>query len=241
MKDLRANHVAIIMDGNGRWAAEQGLPRSSGHEKGADVADEVVQAALERGIGHLTLFALSSENLNRPSDEVTQLLALLKNALEQYIERLHQQGVKLHVVGAREALPKDLIALIERAESVKPLPIRLHLNIAIAYGGQWDIGHAAKRLARDVAEHALSPAELTEDSVASYLALADQPPPDILIRTGRVMRISNFLLWQIAYTELFFPPILWPEFSGAVLDEILAEFEQRDRRFGLLNNTLGAA
>jgi undecaprenyl diphosphate synthase len=225
-------HVAIIMDGNGRWAKSHGLPRTAGHKRGAEAVKRVVKGAGELGIKHLTLFGFSSENWNRPENEVRDLLGLLKLTLENHIMELHAQGIRLRVIGDRMRLPADTVALINGAEERTASNTGLMLTIALSYGGRQEIVAAAKSLATDCLAGNLSPSEIDEDMFEDRLFTKDTPDPDLLIRTSGEQRISNFLLWQIAYTELVFTETLWPDFDQAVLESAIADFCKRDRRYG---------
>lgn len=218
-------HVAIVMDGNGRWAQKRWLPRVAGHKQGVDTLRRVVRLCLERGIGALTVFAFSSENWNRPADEVSGLMELLALALSREVPSLAENGVQLHFPGDRSALSSRVVQGLEAAEQRTADNRRLVLNVCFNYGGRWDIAQAAKRLAQEGLP-------IDEASLASHLALAHVPDPDLVIRTGGEVRISNFLLWQAAYAELYFSDCLWPDFDGAELDRALAEYARRERRFG---------
>ena len=218
-------HVAIVMDGNGRWAQKRWLPRVAGHKQGVDTLRRVVRDCLERGIGVLTVFAFSSENWNRPADEVSGLMELLALALAREVPNLAENGVQLHFPGDRSALSPRVVQGLEAAEQRTATNRRLVLNVCFNYGGRWDIAQAANRLAQEGRP-------IDEASLASCLALAHVPDPDLIIRTGGEVRISNFLLWQAAYAELYFSDCLWPDFDGAQLDRALAEFARRERRFG---------
>ena len=218
-------HVAIVMDGNGRWAQKRWLPRVAGHKQGVDTLRRVVRDCLERGIGVLTVFAFSSENWNRPADEVSGLMELLALALSREVPSLAENGVQLHFPGDRSALSPRVVQGLEAAEERTASNRRLVLNVCFNYGGRWDIVQAAQRLAREGVP-------IDEAAMASRLALAHVPDPDLVIRTGGEVRISNFLLWQAAYAELYFSDCLWPDFDGAELDRALAEYARRERRFG---------
>jgi len=218
-------HVAIIMDGNGRWARQRHLPRLAGHRQGMEALRRCIHACIQRGVQVLTVFAFSSENWSRPPDEVSGLMRLLAKALGSEVRQLGRAGVRLHFVGARGALDDSIRASLAQAEEATAQNSTLILNVCFNYGGRWDIAQAAQRLAaRGQA--------ITEHSLAAHLALAHVCDPDLLIRSGGEMRISNFLLWQAAYCELFFSPCLWPEFDGAALDAALAAYSARERRFG---------
>jgi undecaprenyl diphosphate synthase len=222
-------HVAIIMDGNGRWAQRRRLPRIAGHRRGADAVRATVRACAERGIEYLTLFAFSSENWRRPPEEVALLMKLFKSALENEVEQLHANGVRVKVVGDTQRFDPQIRALIERADKLTAQNRRLTLTIAANYGGRWDILQAMTRLLR---ESSSSLDHVDEELVTPYLAMSYAPEPDLFIRTGGEQRISNFLLWQLAYTELYFTDLLWPDFDAAALDEAIASYRRRERRFG---------
>ena len=218
-------HIAIVMDGNGRWATRRYLPRVAGHRQGVEALRRCVRACAERGVAVLTVFAFSSENWNRPADEVSGLMELLAVALAREVPRLQQDGVKLHFVGDRAGLSRKVSADLEQAEVVTSGNTQLTLNVCFNYGGRWDIAQAAARLAE-------SGEPITELSLDRAMSLAHVRDPDLLIRTGGEQRISNFLLWQAAYSELYFSERLWPDFDEAELDCALAAFSQRERRFG---------
>ena len=230
-------HVAIIMDGNGRWAQRRRLPRIAGHRRGAEAVRATVRACAERGIEYLTLFAFSSENWRRPAEEVALLMKLFKSALQNEVDKLHANGVRLRVVGDTSRFDPKLRKLIERGEELTAANDGLTLTIAANYGGRWDILQAINRLllekpaAREVDEHLLAP----------HLAMSYAPEPDLFIRTGGEQRISNFLLWQLAYTELYFTDSLWPDFDGAALDRAIASYRGRERRFGRTSEQLEEA
>ncbi|HIA09213.1 MAG TPA: isoprenyl transferase [Chromatiaceae bacterium] len=225
-------HIAIIMDGNGRWATGRKLPRYAGHKTGVDTVETIVEAASDRGIEFLTLFAFSSENWRRPEEEVGLLMKLLLTALKGRIKRLHKQNVRLRIIGDTGALSSGLQQAIDEAESLTRDNTGLQLNIATNYGGQWDITQAVRQVVDAVSSGALDANQIDEHSLEPYLAFADSPNPDLFIRTGGERRISNFLLWQLAYTELFFTDTLWPDFDDAELDRAVEWFAGRQRRFG---------
>lgn len=228
------------MDGNGRWARQRHLPRVAGHRVGARVVRRVVEECARRGIGHLTLFAFSSENWRRPADEVSVLMELFVRALRDEQLRLKENDVRLTVIGERSALPARLQDAIARAEAHTADCRGLHLHVAANYGGQWDIVQAARSLATAAASGALEPGAIDEASFAARLALGSAPPVDLLIRTGGELRISNFLLWHLAYAELYFTDTLWPDFDTACLDQALAWYTGRERRFGRTGEQLQA-
>ena len=229
---LLPRHVAIIMDGNGRWAHQRLRPRVVGHRVGARVVRRVVEDCARLGIEHLTLFAFSSENWRRPEDEVSVLMQLFVRTLHSQELRLKEHGIRLSVIGERGALPARLQEAIAAAEASTRDCHGLHLHIATNYGGQWDIVQAARALAMAAAAGALDPAAIDEHAFAARLALAQAPPVDLLIRTGGERRISNFLLWHLAYAELYFTDTLWPDFDAAQLRQALDWYGGRERRFG---------
>ena len=223
------HHVAIVMDGNGRWARKRWLPRVAGHKQGVDTLREVVKASMARGIRVLTVFAFSSENWNRPADEVSGLMDLLGLALTREVPSLAANGVRLHFPGDRAALSERLAASLADAEAATAHLDRLILNVCFNYGGRWDIVQAARQLAE-------RGEAVTEENMGRAMALGHVPDPDLLIRTGGEQRISNFLLWQAAYSELVFSDCLWPDFDEAELDRALAEYARRERRFGMTSD-----
>lgn len=227
------DHVAIIMDGNGRWARSRGLPRVAGHRRGAESVRTVIKCAAELEISYLTLFGFSSENWRRPADEVSDLMGLLRYYLESEIEAIHQQGVRLSVIGERQRLSPDIIELIEKAEQRTAGNTRLTLTIAISYGGRAEITAAARSLAREVAEGRLDPDRIDENEFQRHLFTAGLPDPDLLIRTSGEMRISNFLLWQLAYSEFVFVDTLWPDFTREDFEAAVDQFRNRVRRYGV--------
>ena len=229
---LVPHHVAIVMDGNGRWATKRFLPRIAGHKQGVDSLTRCVRACVDRGIGVLTVFAFSSENWNRPPEEVSGLLELLVLALSREVPRMSAQGVQIHFIGDRQRFSARVQAGLAQAESSTAANQKLIFNVCFNYGGRWDIAQAAQKL--------VSRGEaITELSLDRTMALAHVPDPDLLIRTGGELRISNFLLWQAAYSELYFSDKLWPDFDEAALDEAVAVFNTRERRFGQTSAQLG--
>jgi len=232
-------HVAIIMDGNGRWAKARGKPRVFGHTRGVDAVRASLQACGERGIEYLTLFAFSSENWRRPPDEVSTLMKLFVSALRREVNKLVELGVRMRVVGDLSAFDAELRNLIAESEQKTERNARLHLTICANYGGRWDIAQAARRAAQESA--AEGSGSLAEEDIARHLALSFAPDPDLLIRTGGERRISNFLLWQLAYSELHFTDVLWPDFDAAELDRALAWYATRQRRFGMTGEQVDAA
>ncbi|RMD78956.1 MAG: di-trans,poly-cis-decaprenylcistransferase [Gammaproteobacteria bacterium] len=226
-------HIAIIMDGNGRWARRRHLPRIAGHRQGLEAVRRVVRGCAERGVEVLTLFAFSSENWRRPPQEVGLLMELFLGALQRESRRLQENGVALRVIGDRAAFPERLRRAIAEAEALCAGGERLTLVVAANYGGRWDIVQAARALARRAAAGELDPEAIGPRDLEAHLALGDLPEPDLFIRTGGEQRISNFLLWQLAYTELYFTDTLWPDFDEAALEAALASYARRQRRFGL--------
>ena len=222
-------HVAIIMDGNGRWARQRFLPRVAGHRRGVEAVRGAVKACAERGVQALTLFAFSSENWRRPAEEVSFLLQLFISALQQEVQKLHESGIRFRAIGDLSRFDCKLVQLIESAESMTATNPGLVLTVAANYGGRWDLLQAVQQLRQDPA---LADRAWTEDDLRSRLCLGDLPEPDLFIRTGGEQRISNFLLWQLAYTELHFTPLLWPEFDETAFEAALASFASRQRRFG---------
>jgi undecaprenyl diphosphate synthase len=225
-------HLAIIMDGNGRWANARRLPRLAGHRAGVEAVRRVVEAAPNLGLEVLTLYAFSSENWKRPADEVSDLMGLLKLYVQNEIDNLHKNGVRLDFIGNWRALKPDLVALLERARLRTAGNTGLQLIMALNYGGQDELARAARSLAEDVAAGLLPPAAVTVDAIAARLDTAGLPPPDAVLRTSGELRLSNFLLWQSAYAEFLITDTLWPDFDGAALEAALAEFSRRERRFG---------
>ncbi|MFZ5620066.1 MAG: polyprenyl diphosphate synthase [Pseudomonadota bacterium] len=226
------HHIAIIMDGNGRWARHRGMPRPAGHREGVKSVRRVVEACRRQGVGALTLFAFSSENWRRPPTEVSLLMDLFISTLQKEVDSLHANGVQVRFIGDREPFAPKLRALMDTTEARTRDNPGLRLAIAVNYGGRWDIAQAARALALGVQAGALEPEAITPDLLGAQLALADLPEPDLFIRTGGEQRISNFLLWQLAYTELYFTDVLWPDFDDRCLADALAWFAGRQRRFG---------
>lgn len=226
-------HLAVIMDGNGRWAARRNRPRAIGHRAGARAVNICIDFCLQRGIAALTLFAFSSENWGRPEEEVGALMKLFMGALEREVEELHRRGVQVRFIGERDRFSEAIGERMRAAEALTAGNTRMTLAIAASYGGRQDIVQAARALAQDVADGRLRPEDIDEAAVDARVALADLPPPDLFIRTGGDLRISNFLLWQLAYTELWFTDLLWPELDAATLQQAVDDFAARERRFGL--------
>ena len=228
-------HIAIIMDGNGRWAKKRFLPRVAGHKRGLDAVRDTVKACSELGVEFLTLFAFSTENWRRPEEEVSFLMELFFVALEREVERLHRNNIRLKVVGARERFSPAILARIDAAESLTAGNTGLTLTIAADYGGRWDVLQAVNGLL------AKGVTQIAEADIAANLSTAYAPEPDLFIRTGGEQRISNFLLWQLAYTEFYFTDLLWPDFDAAALDEAIASYQGRERRFGRTSEQVHAA
>jgi undecaprenyl diphosphate synthase len=225
-------HIAIIMDGNGRWARARGLPRIAGHQRGAEAARRAVVAAAELGVPYLTLFGFSSENWKRPPAEIQDLMGLLRHYLRGEIAELHRNGARLKVIGELARLPTDIIDLIDHAEAVTRDNTRITVTMALSYGGRAEIVAAMRAIAQQVAEGRLAADAIDEDCLAGHLFTSDIPDPDLLIRTSGELRISNFLLWQCAYSELVFIRTLWPDFSKSDLELAIGEFRSRERRYG---------
>jgi undecaprenyl diphosphate synthase len=232
-------HVAIIMDGNGRWARSRGMPRPAGHRASIKVVRRVVEECISRNIPYLTLFAFSSENWRRPPDEVGLLMKLMLEALAREVSDLHENRVRLRFIGDRSVLGSEITRTMLQAEALTAGNTGLVLCVAFAYGGRWDIAQACRSLAGEVAAGTLQPDEIDEAHIAARLALAGLPDPDLLIRTGGELRISNFLLWNLAYAELYFTEVLFPDFGTAELDAALRFFAQRERRFGKTSAQIG--
>nr|WP_280951178.1 isoprenyl transferase [Pararhizobium haloflavum] len=226
------HHVAIIMDGNGRWAKSRGMPRSMGHRKGVEAVRETVRTAGESGVRYLTLFAFSSENWNRPPDEINDLMGLLRHFIRRDLAELHKENVRVRVIGDRDRLEKDILALLEEAEELTRANSAMHLVIAFNYGGRNEIARAMKRIAEAVDRGDLDASSVDESTVTSFLDTAGIPDPDLIIRTSGEKRLSNFLLWQAAYTEFVFVPCLWPDFDKAAFSNAMLEYQQRERRYG---------
>jgi len=222
-------HIAIIMDGNGRWARKRLMPRVAGHGRGVEAVRAVIRACMERGVSHLTLFAFSSENWRRPADEVSFLMQLFMRSLQKEVDRLHQNGIRLRIIGDLSRFDAPLVEMIRQGEAITADNDRLTLTIAANYGGRWDIMQAVNRM---LAKHPERREGFTEDELAAELALNYGPEPDLFIRTGGEQRISNFLLWQLAYTELYFTDTLWPDFDETSLDQAIRSYQSRERRFG---------
>ena len=225
-------HVAIIMDGNGRWASARGLPRGEGHRRGVEALRKTVRAAGEMGIRFLTIFSFSAENWSRPPSEIRDLMGLLRRFIRNDLAELHQNGVKVRVIGERGDLDPDIRRLLEEAEELTRNNIGLTLVVAFNYGARQEIARAAARIAAMVKDGTLDPSAITADLIGQHLDAPDLPDPDLIIRTSGEQRLSNFLLWQAAYSELVFVPTYWPDFDRAALEGAIAEYHRRERRFG---------
>jgi undecaprenyl diphosphate synthase len=228
-------HIAIVMDGNGRWAKMRGRPRSMGHQAGLKALRRIVEHCGRRGIAELTVFAFSSENWNRPKKEVNRLMELFMRALDKETRDLHENGVRLRFIGELSAFAPNMQQNMRKAMNLTSGNRRMTLNVAVNYGGRWDITQAARKLAQACEDGRMHARDIDETALASQLMLADSPAPDLFIRTGGEMRISNFLLWQSAYTEFHFSAVLWPDFSPECLDAAISDFTTRERRFGLVS------
>lgn len=225
-------HVAIIMDGNGRWAKKRMMPRTYGHKKGVDATRRSIAYFAQAGVKHLTLFAFSSENWSRPEDEVSTLMSLFVSSLQKNTEELHSKGIRIRFIGDRSAFSKRLVEQIESSEALTKDNQLMTLNVAANYGGQWDIINAVQALAGQVQSGELLPNDINNELLESQLSLSDSPHPDLFIRTGGEQRISNFLLWQVAYSELYFSQMLWPDFDETEMANAIESFSSRQRRFG---------
>lgn len=247
MSDLRdrqdiqpLGHLAIIMDGNGRWARQRNLPRIAGHRQGVEAVNKVVDECIRQQIACLSLFAFSSENWGRPSDEVDALMKLLLQYLDSQRKKMQQQGVRLRVIGNLERMNPEVRTALDRAERATADGQALTLVLALSYGGRDEIVRAARRIAEQVEKGELDPKQLDTQTFSGFLDTSDLPAPDLLIRTSGEMRVSNFLLWQLAYSELYFSDILWPDFDAAALRQALGDYQQRQRRFGLTDAQTGS-
>lgn len=225
-------HIAVIMDGNGRWAKKRGLPRTAGHKQGIERIKEIVREAKRSGVGALTIFAFSTENWNRPKQEIDFLFSYLDKFLNDYKKELIKEDIKLKVIGRKTKLVKSTLSKIQEVEAATDNNKSFFFNIAIDYGGRWDIAQAAKRIAADCIDKKISQADIDEETFSGYLALADSFEPDLLIRTSGEQRISNFLLWNLAYSELYFTETFWPDFDKNELAKAISVYSQRERRYG---------
>ena len=233
-------HVAVIMDGNNRWAKEHRLPSLAGHKAGVDSVKDVIRGCMESGVESLTLFAFSSENWRRPEQEVLGLMDLFKFALDREVKKLVKNNIRLRVIGDKSGFSSGLQKRIEKGEQATQHCTAFNLNIAANYGGQWDIAQAAQQLAAQVKDGALKVEEITPDLISQHVSLSDQPLPDLCIRTAGEQRISNFLIWQFAYTEFYYSTLFWPDFGKAEFLDALKEFQTRERRFGRTSEQLKA-
>ncbi|MEM9739463.1 MAG: isoprenyl transferase [Pseudomonadota bacterium] len=234
-RDAAPQHVAIIMDGNGRWAKARGLPRGAGHERGVEALRRTVEAAGDLGIRYLTVFSFSTENWRRPAGEVNALFGLLRSYIRRDLARLKRDGVRVRVAGTRDNLPDDLLELVDRSEQETRGNSKFHLTVAFNYGGREELVRATQALADDVASGLLMPQQITDQHIAAKLDTHDLPDPDLLIRTSGERRLSNFLLWQCAYAELVFTDVLWPDFGAQALGDAVEEFARRERRYGAVS------
>ncbi|MGS0740322.1 isoprenyl transferase [Glaciimonas sp. GG7] len=231
-------HIAIIMDGNGRWATRRFLPRFAGHGKGVEAVRNIVEACVERGVEYVTLFAFSSENWRRPEEEVSLLMRLFVKALEREVGKMHNNGIRLKVVGDLSRFDTKLQEMIANAERKTANNTNLTVTICANYGGRWDVMQAIQKMLNEGVDGSGNGPSFTEDQLAQHLAMAYAPEPDLFIRTGGEQRISNFLLWQLAYSELYFTDTYWPDFDAAELDKAIASYRQRERRFGRTSEQL---
>jgi undecaprenyl diphosphate synthase len=228
-------HIAIIMDGNGRWAKQRFLPRIAGHKRGVEAVRSAVRTCAERGVEYLTLFAFSSENWRRPLEEVKFLMQLFVHALESEVAKLHKNNIRFRVIGDLSRFDAQIVRLIREAEEKTKLNQKLTLTIAANYGGRWDVLQAVNRMIRD---NPLKTDNYSENDLTPYFAMSDVPEPDLFIRTGGEKRISNFLLWQLAYTELYFTDLLWPDFDATAMDAAIESYQRRERRYGRTSEQL---
>ena len=228
-------HIAVIMDGNGRWAKQRFMPRVMGHQRGVESLREVVKACRDMGVEYLTVFAFSSENWRRPADEVSFLMSLFLKMLEREIEKMHRNDIRLKIIGDRNRFDDKLTQTMLEAELLTAGNAGLTLTIAANYGGRWDMMNAVQSMLK---EHPQLAQGFTEDDLSPYLSMSDAPEPDLFIRTGGEQRISNFMLWQLAYTELYFTDVLWPEFGRRELETAIASYQKRERRFGRTSDQL---
>jgi undecaprenyl diphosphate synthase len=231
-------HIAVIMDGNGRWAKKRGLPRIAGHHEGVESVRDTVEACGQLGVKYLTLYAFSTENWKRPQDEVSLLMRLLMSALRDETDKLHKNNVRVHTIGDTASLPKEVQAELTEAIERTKRNSGLNLLLALSYSGRWDLTMALRTMAHDIALHNLSPDAIDEAAVGRYLSTAGIPDPDLLIRTSGEFRISNFLLWQLAYSEIYISPCFWPDFRRRELYNAIAEYQGRERRFGMVSEQI---
>jgi len=234
-------HIAIVMDGNGRWAKKRNRPRSMGHQAGQKALRSTIENCVRLGVGTLTVFAFSSENWNRPASEISRLMDIFLRALDKEVGELNENNICLRFIGDKTAFKTTLQAKMSKAEALTKNNTSLVANIAVNYGGRWDITQAATKMARAIADGNLPADKIDETQFAQFLALAESPDPDLFIRTGGEMRISNFLLWQSAYTEFYFTDVLWPDFDSQVLDQAITAFQSRERRYGRTGDQVRSA
>lgn len=239
--DSVPQHIAIIMDGNGRWARNRFMPRVAGHRQGVETVRGVIKACIERNVSYLTVFAFSSENWRRPSDEISFLIQLFANALEQEVTKLHENGICFKVIGDLSKFDSGIVQAIQKGEQLTAQNTRLVFTVAANYGGRWDIMQAFRKMMIQSNELSLKSLNFEEEKLSQYLALSYAPEPDLFIRTGGECRISNFLLWQLAYTELYFTDTLWPDFNEHELDRAIQSYQKRERRFGRTSEQLQVA
>lgn len=228
-------HIAIIMDGNGRWARARGLPRIAGHKAGMETLHRIVRHSSRMGLEWLTVFAFSSENWSRPAEEVSHLMGLLKLFIKRDLAELNAQNVRIHIIGDRNGVPKDIVALLDNAEQMTSHNTGLNLVVAFNYGGRSEITRAVQKIVQNISQGKITADQINETNIADYLDTFNMPDPDLIIRTSGEQRLSNFLLWQSAYSELYFAPCYWPDFNESALDAAVMEFGSRDRRFGAIN------
>jgi undecaprenyl diphosphate synthase len=231
-------HIAIIMDGNGRWAKKRGLPRVAGHSEGVKSVRDVVEACAQLGIEYLTLYAFSTENWRRPKEEVSTLMKLLLKTLKRETDELHKNNIRLRMIGDFESLPEEVQKQLKEAIKKTEKNTRLNLVLALSYSGRWDILQATKKIANDVASRRIKRSLINEETFKNYLSTAEFPEPDLLIRTSGEMRVSNFLLWEIAYTEIYVTNTLWPDFRRKELYEAIEDYQRRERKFGLVSEQI---
>ena len=236
--ELLPRHIAIIMDGNGRWAKEHGNPRLFGHRSAIQSVRDVNEACAELGVEYLTLYAFSTENWNRPVDEVGGLMNLLSQTIIKETSTMIKNGVRLNVIGDVERMPENVLDQLRKAIEVTSKGTRMELTLALSYSGRWDIANAARNVAQAVKDGNLQPADINEETFSNYLSMAGKPDPELLIRTSGELRISNFLMWQLAYSELYFTPKYWPDFRREDLYEAIVDYQHRERRFGKTSEQL---
>lgn len=237
--DVLPEHIAIIMDGNGRWARQRGLPRVAGHRKGVEIVRAIIQASARRNIPWLTIFAFSSENWRRPKKEVELLMDLFIQALDKEIQELHKNNIRFRIIGDTSPLSQSIKDRVAKSETLTRDNSGLTLSVALNYGGRWDIAEASRQIAQDVLEGKKDIMTIDEETVSGYLSTSNMPDPDLFIRTGGEKRISNFLLWQLAYTELYFSDVYWPDFNESEFQRALDSFSQRQRRYGQTGEQVG--